>query len=77
MEAVERTPGLEITVDLEACELRYAQYVIPFQVDARARQRLLDGHDAIAATLTRAEHIAAYERQRNHWLPEIRREHGL
>ncbi|QKW53499.1 3-isopropylmalate dehydratase small subunit [Streptomyces buecherae] len=66
---VEADPEFEITVDLEACELRAAGRTYPFEVDQRARWALLNGQDDISLTLACDADISTYERTRPHWLP--------
>ena len=52
----------ELTVDLEALEIRHPGGLrIPFAFDEFARHMLLDGLDDIGLTLQRADRIAAYE----------------
>jgi 3-isopropylmalate/(R)-2-methylmalate dehydratase small subunit len=52
----------ELTVDLEACELTHPGGLrIAFELDAFARDMLLDGLDEIALTLRREEQISRYE----------------
>ncbi|WP_434589220.1 3-isopropylmalate dehydratase small subunit [Streptomyces sp. A5-4] len=66
----EQDPFTEITVDLEALELRCGDLVQPFALDEDARQRLLTGRDPIATTLDDcADDITAYERGRRATLP--------
>ncbi|MBC3988051.1 3-isopropylmalate dehydratase small subunit [Streptomyces sp. AC563] len=62
-------PEFEITVDLEACELRTAGRTYSFEVDPRARWSLLNGHDDISLTLACDTDISTYERTRPRWLP--------
>lgn len=57
-------PTFEITVDLEAHEVRAGDDTIPFEIDAHHRHRLLRGLDHIALTLDKAPHIDAFERKR-------------
>ncbi|MFD3721507.1 3-isopropylmalate dehydratase small subunit [Streptomyces sp. NPDC058674] len=67
---VEQDPFTEITIDLEKLEVRCADLVQPFQLDADARERLLAGRDPIATTLDSfADDIAAYEQTRRPALP--------
>ncbi|MER6028247.1 3-isopropylmalate dehydratase small subunit [Streptomyces sp. NPDC001851] len=73
MDLADADPALEVTADLEACRLSCAGRDIPFRIDPRARRQLLDGHDAIQATLLREDLITAYEQRRAPWLPVIRR----
>lgn len=68
-EAVEAEPRTEVIVDLERLEVRCAGRVHPFTLDEDARDRMLAGLDAIAATLLHEEAIAAYERGRRPALP--------
>ena len=51
-------------VDLEALEVRFAGRVVPFEIEEDRRQRLLQGLDDIALTLTQEDEIAAYESER-------------
>ena len=58
-------PDLQLTVDLEQCEIRdQSQLQISFQLDGFRRECLLDGLDDIALTLQQADRIADYETQR-------------
>jgi 3-isopropylmalate/(R)-2-methylmalate dehydratase small subunit len=71
LEAVRADPGLELTVDLEACEVRGAGLTAPFEIEGEARRRLLEGLDDVAITLQHEEEIAAYERRRPAWMPSL------
>jgi len=52
----------ELTVDLEALELRHPDGLrVPFEFDPYAQETLLHGLDDVARTLKREELIAAYE----------------
>ena len=54
----------ELTVDLEACEVRDAAgFKATFTVDPFVRHRLLNGLDDIGLTLQHADAIARYEEQ--------------
>jgi 3-isopropylmalate/(R)-2-methylmalate dehydratase small subunit len=58
-------PDLQLTVDLEQCEIRdQSQLQISFQLDGFRRECLLKGLDDIALTLQQADRIADYETQR-------------
>ena len=58
-------PDLQLTVDLEQCEIRdQSQLQISFQLDGFRRECLLNGLDDIALTLQQADRIADYETQR-------------
>jgi 3-isopropylmalate/(R)-2-methylmalate dehydratase small subunit len=57
-------PALEVTIDLEAQELRAAGVpTTPFTVDAFARRCLLDGVDELGFLLKHLPEIESYERQ--------------
>jgi 3-isopropylmalate/(R)-2-methylmalate dehydratase small subunit len=66
---VEEDPSLELTVDLEQRQVRYAEAVVPFDLDDYTRWRLLEGLDDIALTLRAEESVSAYEEKRAAWLP--------
>ncbi len=57
-------PGLELTVDLEQCQVRdEGDLLIEFEVDSFRRECLLKGLDDIALTLQQADQIDRYEQQ--------------
>ncbi|MDR9437399.1 MAG: 3-isopropylmalate dehydratase small subunit [Thiohalophilus sp.] len=70
--AVEAQEGYQLTVDLEQQQIRTPDGdVIPFEIDAYRKQRLLEGLDDIGLTLQHADEIRAYEeqqRQQRPWL---------
>lgn len=66
---VEADPTTEVTVDLEACEVRAGEVVAPFVIDDYTRYRLLNGLDDIGITLGHEDAIAAYEERRPSWKP--------
>lgn len=70
--AVSQADQAQISVDLEAQEIRLADgQVIPFQIDNLRKTALLLGLDAIGSTLQRSEQIKAFEHRHlaaNHWL---------
>jgi 3-isopropylmalate/(R)-2-methylmalate dehydratase small subunit len=70
--AVEADPDLEVTVDLEAREVRAGDLVAPFEVDDYTRWRLLQGLDDIGLTLQHEADIAAFEATRPSFLPATR-----
>lgn len=58
----EKTPGYQLTVDLEKCQLKDDQgFSANFSVDESVRHRLLEGLDDIGITLLHEAEIAAYE----------------
>ncbi len=69
MEAVTADPALEVTVDLEAREVRAGDLRAAFEIDDFTRRRLLEGLDDIGLTLRHEEAISAYEVARPRWLP--------
>ena len=70
-DAAEADPSAEITVDLEAREVRHAGTGVkaPFEIDDYTRWRLMEGLDDIGLTLRHADDIAAFEALRPAWLP--------
>ncbi|UZE10202.1 3-isopropylmalate dehydratase small subunit [Pseudomonas sp. B21-053] len=68
---VSQPDSAQISVDLEAQEIRVQGEVIPFEIDTLRKTALLLGLDAIGSTLQRAEQIKAFERVHlaaNPWL---------
>jgi 3-isopropylmalate/(R)-2-methylmalate dehydratase small subunit len=66
---LEASPGVEVTVDLEARTASLGDLTVPFDVDDYTRWRLMEGLDDIALTLRHVDGIAAYEQPRPSWLP--------
>jgi 3-isopropylmalate/(R)-2-methylmalate dehydratase small subunit len=66
---VEADPKTQITVDLEAREVRAGDIVAPFQIDDYTRYRLLNGLDDIGITLGNEDAISSYEAGRPDWKP--------
>ncbi|MEU9643912.1 3-isopropylmalate dehydratase small subunit [Streptomyces sp. NPDC048188] len=69
-ELVEKDPQAEITVDLEAREVRAEGVTAPFELDENSRWRLLNGLDDISITLRNEADIAAYEAKRPSYKPQ-------
>ncbi len=67
--AVEADPTTEVTVDLEAREVRAGDLVAPFAIDDYTRYRLLNGLDDIGITLSNEESITAFEASRPSFKP--------
>ena len=65
----EADPAVEVTVDLEAREVRAGDVVAPFDIDDYTRWRLLEGLDDIGITLSHEDDVAAYEARRPSWKP--------
>ena len=66
---VEADPTTEVTVDLEAREVRAGDVVAAFDIDDYTRWRLLEGLDDIGITLSHEDSITAYEATRPSWKP--------
>ncbi|MFJ5041535.1 3-isopropylmalate dehydratase small subunit [Streptomyces parvulus] len=66
----ERDPQAEITVDLEAREVRAEGVTASFELDENSRWRLLNGLDDISITLQNEADIAAYEVDRPSFKPQ-------
>jgi 3-isopropylmalate/(R)-2-methylmalate dehydratase small subunit len=66
---VEADPATEVTVDLEAREVRAGDVVAPFDIDDYTRWRLLEGLDDVGITLSREDDIVAFESRRPSWKP--------
>jgi len=67
--ALEATPGLEVTVDLQSRTATAGELRIPFEVDDYTRWRLLEGLDDIGLTLQHEADVDAFEAARPAWLP--------
>jgi 3-isopropylmalate/(R)-2-methylmalate dehydratase small subunit len=57
------SPGEQVTVDLEAGELRFANHVVEFSIESFARQCLLEGVDPLGWLIAREPQIQAYEQE--------------
>jgi 3-isopropylmalate/(R)-2-methylmalate dehydratase small subunit len=67
--AIESDPSTEITVDLEARQVRYANQSIGFEIDDYTRWRLMEGLDDIGLTLRHVDAIDAFEKGRPAYKP--------
>ncbi|MBR7830298.1 3-isopropylmalate dehydratase small subunit [Actinospica sp. MGRD01-02] len=67
--AIEADPATEVTVDLEAREVRVGELVAPFEIDDYTRWRLLEGLDDIGLTLRNVETIDEFETTRPSFKP--------
>ena len=63
-DAIEANPTMEITVDLEAREVRFSGKKVAFELDDYTRWRLMEGLDDIGLTLRHDDSIAKYEEKR-------------
>ena len=68
-DAVEADPGTEITIDLDAREVRTEGIRAGFEIDDYTRWRLMEGLDDIGLTLRHADEITEFEQSRPGWLP--------
>jgi 3-isopropylmalate/(R)-2-methylmalate dehydratase small subunit len=68
--AVEADPTTEVTVDLQAKEVRYGSTVVAFEIDDYTRWRLLEGLDDVGLTERHLGDVEAYEADRPGWLPK-------
>jgi 3-isopropylmalate/(R)-2-methylmalate dehydratase small subunit len=68
-DAVEADPSTQITVDLDALEVRSGDVVAPFQIDDFTRWRLMEGLDDIGLTLRSEGDITSFESSRPAFLP--------
>ena len=65
-------PAAEVTVDLEAQQVRGDGFAYSFEIDAFARECHLGGLDEIALVERHQASIAAYETRRAGWLPTVK-----
>jgi len=71
LDALERDPSLEITIDVERGTIECSAAGIDgeFPLDEFTRQRLLNGWDDIGLSLRHEDEISRYETGRPVWLP--------
>jgi 3-isopropylmalate/(R)-2-methylmalate dehydratase small subunit len=67
---VEGDPKTEVTVDLEAREVRYCGKKIPFEIDDYTRWRLMEGLDDIGLTMKNIDDVDAFEKKRASYKPK-------
>jgi len=65
-------PAAEVTVDLQAQQVRGDGFAYSFEIDAFARECLLGGLDEIALVERHQASIATYEARRAGWLPTVK-----
>jgi 3-isopropylmalate/(R)-2-methylmalate dehydratase small subunit len=68
--AIEASPGVEATVDLQARTVTCGNLVLAVGVDDYTRWRLMEGLDDIGLTMQHEAAIEAFERGRPSWTPE-------
>ncbi|MCU1592697.1 MAG: 3-isopropylmalate dehydratase small subunit [Frankiales bacterium] len=69
MDLTDADPTAEITVDLDAREVRAGAITAPFDLDDFTRWRLMEGLDDIGLTLRHEESVASFEKSRPSWKP--------
>ena len=72
LELAGEDPATTVAVDLESLTVSSEGFTQRFEIDAFARECLLNGWDAVALTLRQEDAIAAYEAGRDDWLPVVR-----
>ena len=68
--AVEVNPSLEVSVDLDAKNVRFADEVIGIEIDDYTRWRLMEGLDDIGLTLKNIADVDAFEEKRPSFKPQ-------
>jgi 3-isopropylmalate/(R)-2-methylmalate dehydratase small subunit len=73
LEVAQEHPFLEVVVDVETRTVSVPRLGMSttFPLDDFTQNRLINGLDDIGLTMTHDEDIAAYERARKPWLPEV------
>lgn len=66
---LENDPGTEVTVDLAGQTVVAGSLVLPFEIDAYTKWRLLEGWDDISLTLRHADEITNFEKSRPAFTP--------
>ena len=69
LDIAQEVPGLEATVDLDACTVTFNDETQPFDIDPESRHRLLEGLDDISLTLQHESDIGDYEQRRPTFMP--------
>ncbi len=65
-------PATEVTVDLEAQQVRGEGFAYRFEIDAFVRECLLGGLDDIGLVERHQSSISDYEAKRSAWLPAVK-----
>jgi len=68
--AIESDPTTEVTVDLEAKNVRMGNDVFAFEIDNYTRWRLMEGLDDIGLTLKSIDDVSAFEKSRASFKPK-------
>ncbi|MFC0007493.1 3-isopropylmalate dehydratase small subunit [Micromonospora siamensis] len=72
-ERVESDPAYQVTVDVEHRTVLSDAGSWSFSIGTRERRLLLNGQDDIDVTMLNEDTISSYERDRERWLPRLRR----
>jgi 3-isopropylmalate/(R)-2-methylmalate dehydratase small subunit len=70
---IEAEPATQVTVDLQAKQVTYADVTVPFEIDDYTRWRLLEGLDDVGLTERNVTDIEAFEATRPSFLPRTLR----
>ena len=68
--AIESDPTTEVTVDLEAKNVRTGDDIFAFEIDNYTRWRLMEGLDDIGLTLKSIDDVSAFEKSRASFKPK-------
>jgi len=68
--AIEADPTTEVTVDLEARNVRIGSDAFPFEIDDYTRWRLMEGLDDIGLTLKNIDEVSRFESERPGFKPK-------
>jgi 3-isopropylmalate/(R)-2-methylmalate dehydratase small subunit len=68
--AIESDPTTEVTVDLEAKNVRMGKDVFDFEIDDYTRWRLMEGLDDIGLTLKSIDKVSDFEKSRAAYKPK-------
>ena len=68
--AIESDPTTEVTVDLEAKNVRMGKDVFAFEIDDYTRWRLMEGLDDIGLTLKSIDKVSDFEKSRASYKPK-------
>ena len=71
IDLVSEDPTVQVTVDLEAQQVRGDGLEYGFEIDPFAREMLLKGLDEISLVERHASEIDTYEKTRAEWLPTV------
>jgi 3-isopropylmalate/(R)-2-methylmalate dehydratase small subunit len=67
---IEQDPTIQVTVDLEAKNVRWGAKIANFAIDDYTRWRLLEGLDDIGLTLRHVAAVDSFEKMRPNFMPK-------